>query len=156
MRACPSWPSVAFGISWQLAKQISRRNDAQVVCILKGAVDAMIAGEQTVCRAATGEGHQVVIGGVVNDDRRDVRRVLCDFSEIGELTSEFFGVGEAEPSSEPLLTRTLHETVEQLRRNDRRAVSNDPAHRPITCATRCDQSGQQHVGVDDDPQRQRP
>jgi hypothetical protein len=72
-----------------------------------------------------------------------VRRILCDFSEIGQLTSEFFGVGDAEPSSEPLLTRTLHETVEQLRRNDRRA-------------TRCDQSEQQHVGIDDDPQRQRP
>lgn len=131
-------------------------HNAQVVGILKGAMDAPIAGEQAVRTTAAGQCHQVVIGGIANDDRRDVRRILCDFSELGELPRELFSVGDAEPPPKPLLTGPLDETIKQLRGGDRRGVSNDRAHRLVACATRCDQCRQQHVGVDDDPQRQRP
>ena len=93
---------------------------------------------------------------VGNDDRRDVRRILCDVGELGELPGELFGVGDAEQPPKPLLTRSLDETIKQFRGGDRRGVSNDRAHRLVACATRCDQCRQQHVGVDDDPQRQRP
>ena len=42
---------------------------------------ALVAGEKAVCTAMAGERHQIVIGGIVQDNGRDVLRIRDDLTE---------------------------------------------------------------------------
>lgn len=149
--------SVAFrlglGVLGELVKQLRWGSDPHILGVFESPVYALIAGEQPVCAAVPGEGYEVIIRGIIHDGGRDVLWIRDDLGEMCQLVGELLRIGDTEPTAEPLVTGTLHEPLQQMRRNDQRGASYDRAHGSIARSPGRDHRGQQHVGVYDDPQR---